>query len=248
MGAVSCLHTYRMLHIHSYIQVKRRTRPPQRELPFRTWGGQRDGAGRKRMSPRGRVPHRARPAHNERHPVHVTLRAAPRIPSLRKQRVFQALRRALSRTARSWFRVLQFSVQSDHVHLLVEASDNVSLSRGVVGLCVRLARAVNRVVVRRGSVWGDRYHARPLPTPREVRHAIVYVIMNWYKHVPGASGLDPCSSGSMFDGWKTPPASGPPRVATPAEVPIRPAETWLARTGWKRHGLVDLRERPKGAL
>jgi putative transposase len=226
----------------------KRKRPTQHQLPFRTWGGKRDGAGRKRMSPRGRVPHRARPAHSERHPVHVTLRASPRIPSLRKQRLFEALRGALSRTARSWFRVVQFSVQSDHVHLLVEASDKIALSRGVVGLCVRLARAVNRVVVRRGSVWGDRYHARPLTTPREVRHAIVYVITNWYKHVPGAAGLDPCSSAPMFDGWKTPPASGAPPVATPAEAPIRRAETWLASKGWKRLGLIALSEGPRGAL
>jgi hypothetical protein len=110
-----------------------------------------------------------------------------------------------------------------------------------VGVAVRLARAVNRVIGRRGQVWSDRYHARALCTPREVRHGLVYVLTNWRKHVPGAHGLDPCSSASMFDGWKVPPASGPPAGISP----VRPAESWLVRTGWRRHGHIGLGERPK---
>ena len=225
-------------------------RPPrQQQFIFRTWGGKRDGAGRKPKLERAGVPHAVRPQHDKRHPVHVTMRAARCLPSLRKQRVFGAIRRAFSRTARSWFRIIHFSVQADHVHLLVEAEDKVSLSRGLVGVTVRLARAVNRVIERNGNVWSDRYHARALPTPREVRHALVYVLMNWRKHLPGARGLDICSSAPLFDGWKVPPASGQPRVDARADdgIPIRPPESWLARIGWKRHGLIGLAERPKAA-
>jgi hypothetical protein len=69
--------------------------------------------------------------HDERQPVHVTLRAGRRLPSLRKQSIFVALRRALARTSREWFRVVQFSVQTDHVHLVVEATDKMALSRGM---------------------------------------------------------------------------------------------------------------------
>src|SRR5437870_617332 len=104
------------------------------------------------------TPHRARPVHRKRHPVHVTLRASPKIPSLRRQTVFLALRRAFGKTARSWFRIVHYSVQQDHVHLLVEGDDKDSLSRGLRGVTIRLARAVNRAVRRRGAVWGDRYH------------------------------------------------------------------------------------------
>jgi len=221
-------------------------RPRQRELPFRTWGGKRRHAGRKPNARRARVPHTKRPEHAARHPVHVTLRAVRRLPSLRTQRVFVDIRRALARTARSWFRVLHFSVQADHVHLLVEARDKTSLSRGLSGAGIRLALAINRVLERRGSVWSDRYHARALRTPREVRHGIVYVLMNWRKHIPSARGLDECSSASLFDGWKVPPASGPPDDDSPA--PTRPPESWLARAGWKRHGLIGPNERPKRAF
>jgi REP element-mobilizing transposase RayT len=216
----------------------------QQELKFRTLGGSRSGAGRKRASGRGRVAHRVRPEHKKAHPVHVTLRAAPRVPSLRKQLVFYNVRRAIGRTARSWFRIVHFSVQADHIHLLVEADDKTSLARGLMGAAIRIARVVNRVAGRRGNVWADRYHARPLRTPREVRNGIVYVLMNWKKHVLGAKAFDPCSSASSFTGWVAHPPPGPPAEDNGAQPPA----TWLLRTGWKRHGCVASSERPRVSL
>jgi hypothetical protein len=76
-----------------------------------------------------------------------------------------------------------------------------------------------------------------------VRNAIVNILFNFCKHVPGARGLDPCSSAPWFEGWETPPATGPPRAA-PDCPPVRPAETWLAPTGWRRHGLIRPGEAP----
>jgi hypothetical protein len=98
---------------------------------------------------------------------------------------------------------------------------------------------VNRALHRRGAVWGDRYHARTLATPREVRNALVYVLNNWRKHVPGASGLDSRSSAAWFTGWRTP-------VLLPLVMaPVATARTWLARFGWQKHGLLDVREGPR---
>jgi putative transposase len=196
------------------------------------------------------VPHRVRPRHCHRHPVHVTLRRARGLPSLREEALFLAFRGALHRTGRSWFRVVQFSVQANHVHMIVEATDGLALSRGMTGLTVRLARALNRALGRRGGVWSERYHARALPTPREVRNAFVYVLMNRHKHdiKPNTSllqGFDPCSSAWWFDGWSLPPSSGPP---WPTETPpVVRAKTWLAQAGWKRHGLIRTYETPRGA-
>jgi hypothetical protein len=106
-------------------------------------------------------------------------------------------------------------------------------------LAIRVARAINRTVGRRGRVWGDRYHARPLSTPREVRNALIYVLNNFRKHVPGARGLDACSSARWFEGWRASVegSSGP--------APIAKARTWLARVGWRRHGLIDVQEVPR---
>jgi REP element-mobilizing transposase RayT len=182
------------------------------------------------------VPHRRRPEHTPAHPAHVTLRAVEALRCLRSDRVFPAL----ATSSRASFRVLQFSVQSDHVHLIVEADHGKALSGGVRGLAIRLARTVNRILRRRGRVWGDRYHARALSTPRAVRHALVYVLMNWKKHSRTGTEIDPCSSAAWFSGWARRPA--PTQSGAP---PVAVARTWLARIGWLRHGLIDPAERPK---
>ena len=166
----------------------------QRQLTFRARGGRRPGAGRKSRRLRTGVPHRARPDHKKTHPVHVTLRASPRLPSFRREVLFREIRHALGRTARAWFRLVHFSVQKDHLHLLVEADDKSSLSRGVRGLTIRLARAVNRVLGRTGRVWDDRFHSRALPSPREVRNALVYVSASAPGDVASTNGMEKARS------------------------------------------------------
>jgi hypothetical protein len=128
----------------------------QLELPVRTWGGRRDGAGRKPAPGRRAVPHRPRVEHDRHCPVHVTLRATAGVPSLRHGRLFIATRTALAAASTERFRVLHFSVQADHLHLLVEADEPTGFERGVRGLVIRVAKAVNRALGRRGRIWGDR--------------------------------------------------------------------------------------------
>jgi REP element-mobilizing transposase RayT len=139
---------------------RRHRRALQQALPFRTHGGRCERPARPRPGVRRGAPHRARPAHDSHHPVHVTMRGRRRLPSLRSQTVFLGIRRALAKTPREWFRVVHFSVQTDHIHLIVEADDRVALSRGMAGLSIRLARAINRVAGRSGNVFTDRYRAR----------------------------------------------------------------------------------------
>ena len=221
------------------IQVRRTW--AQLDLPIRTWGGRRPGAGRPPSSGRPRAPHRRRERHQRHCPAHVTLRAASGLPSLRDTATFAALRRAFGASLAPGFRILHFSVQRDHVHLLVEGDDAGRFSRRIQGLSIRLAKAVNRALGRRGRVWGDRYHTRALRTPREVRHALVYVLHNARKHLRAVRGLDPCSSAGWFDGWvgKSAPWKMP--------APVAPARTWLARVGWRRLGLIHVEEAPVGA-
>ena len=211
----------------------------QLELRPRTHGGRRDGAGRKPATGRRSVPHRRRVPHDRRCPAHVTLRASSDVLSLRAGRIFNTVRDALAAASGPRFRVLHFSVQADHLHLVVEADGPTAFERGVRGLAIRVAKAVNRVLGRRGNVWSDRYHGRLLRTPREVRNALVYVLNNFRKHIRGARGLDPRSSARWFDGWRRWHAG----MIEPS--PVARAGTWLARVGWRRHGLVDADECPR---
>ena len=131
------------------------------------------------------------------------------------------------------------------MHLLVEGADTRALALGIRGLIIRVARAVNRVLGRTGSVWNDRYHARALTTPREVRQGLVYVLMNFRKHVRHQPwGFDPCSSATWFDGFRDVARSRPPPL--PEEPAVAPSRTWLGTIGWRRHGLIGLYERPAG--
>jgi putative transposase len=185
------------------------------------------------------VPHRARPWHDRACPVHVTLRARPGVPGLRGPRLFPAVREALASASRFGLRVCHFSVQHNHVHLLVEAPDTRALCQGMRGLAIRVALAINRARGHAGRVWADRWHGRALTSPKEVRHALVYLLNNWHKHDRRPMGLDPCSSALWLDGWRgrwVPPPGTPP-VATP--------RTWLLRAGWRRHELLTADEVPR---
>jgi hypothetical protein len=205
--------------------------------PFRTWGGRRVGAGRKPAGPTAHVPHRLRGFHDGRHPIHVTMRAVRGLPSLRSANLFPVLWRGLARASGRRFRVVHFSVQANHVHLLVEADEARALARGMQGLGIRLAKAMNRRLSRRGRIWADRYHGRPLRTPREVRHGLVYVLLNGRKHGVSGTGVDRCSSGAWFEGWRDAKvARGPSPVARP--------RTWLLCVGWRRSGLIGADEVP----
>jgi len=224
----------------------------QLDLDFRSErrGGRREGAGRRRREgARPCVPHRCRPRHAASLPLHVTLRAGCR--GLRREAVLRRIVGAIAASVRARaasFRVLHFSVQDDHVHLLAEASDARALTAGARGLAGRITRRVNALFGRRGRMWADRYHASELTSPRAVRNALVYVLANHKKHGASVAAIDPCSSGAWFSGWKdelrTAYAFDDVRRWHALPPPIAPPSTWLASVGWRRHGLIGVDESP----
>lgn len=215
--------------------------------PRSTWGGRRKGAGRPR-GPRPRVWHRSRTPFAGRFPCHVTLRVRSDVPSLRTVRLVRELEDSLREiTEGGSFRVVQYSLQSDHAHFVVEANGRGALARGMKSLGARLARAVNRVFGRSGGVLDGRYHHRVLRTPREVRNTLAYVLLNARRHLakrgvkwPAAGPLDPASSGRWFDGW----ARTPRRSGEEERAPVASPHTWLLRVGWRRHGRIAPGEVP----
>ncbi|HEY6037334.1 MAG TPA: transposase, partial [Kofleriaceae bacterium] len=119
-----------------------------------------------------------------------------------------------SRCTRPCFRVVQFSVQRTHIHLLVEANDRLALAKGMQAFGISAAKHINALIRdeagkrRRGSVFPDRYHVKILKTPRQVRNCLTYVLNNWRHHGEDqgercrAWHLDPFSSAVTFEGWK----------------------------------------------
>jgi REP element-mobilizing transposase RayT len=201
----------------------------------------------------GFLPHVARARHHWYEPVHVTARAVRSSPNPRSQSVFAILRGVFARASEKGFRLLHFSVQGNHVHLIVEADDGVAFARGVQRLPSRAAMAINALARRSGKLWRDRHDRQPLTTPSQVRNALVYVLFNLRKHEletgnPSEAallGFDACSSTRWFRDWSPSapaPLEGLERAGPPATVP---PWTWLARKGWKLRGLLRFDECPR---
>jgi REP element-mobilizing transposase RayT len=137
-------------------------------------GGRRKNAGRKpNNGVHAGMPHEKRPRLTPSSPLHVTLRVLAIIKTLRDFDIYPAFQKATMSAARfgqnmadgEWFRIVHLSIQSNHVHLLVEASSRAALARGMQSFQISAAKWINRAVSkrsgkrRRGSVFADRYHA-----------------------------------------------------------------------------------------
>jgi REP element-mobilizing transposase RayT len=236
-----------------------RVKRGQVEMVFRTHGGKRPGAGRKPKGTRACARHAARPEHDPRHPVHVTIRVVGSAAGLRRKDMYLAIREATIVTAkREDFRITHLSIQHNHLHLIVEAVSSSSLSRGVRGFSISAARQLNRAFTARGCerrtgrVIADRFHARPLTSPRAVRNALAYCLSNWRRHgedrAPFARTwrVDPFSSGALFPGWKELEGSPVFWPLPPTYQPLivfRP-RTWLLQHWDRFHPLISCREVP----
>jgi REP element-mobilizing transposase RayT len=241
-------------------RILRKRAEPEQLVRWKQRGGKRRGAGRPPKGKRAGSPHKARPVHNKRHPVHVVLRVIRAVGNLRRRCVYQAIREATLTTAlREDFRIIHLSIQRTHIHLLVEADHAKALARGMQGFQISAAKHLNAAISkgkpgprRRGAVFPDRYHAEVITSPRQARHALAYVMNNFRKHEEDRrapmSGwrVDWFSSAAMFPGWaeygdeaflwRGPPTYDPLVVWQP--------RTWLLRAGWKKAGTISCHEVP----
>ena len=140
-------------------------------------------------------------------PVHVTKRVSSDVTRLRRYELCKVLRDAFVHGCRKdQFRICQFSIQGNHIHLICEARNSAALAAGIQGWSVRMARGLNRHLGRTGSVFYDRYHMEILRTPTQTRNALCYVLQNARRHGERLEarwhGMDPFSSAWWFDGWR----------------------------------------------
>lgn len=244
---------------------KVQTTPRRRDKNGGWRGGKRLGAGRKKRKrgPDVPEPHAKRRRVLKSEPQHIVLRSNGEVGSFRTPAVFQAIRAATYMAARyeDTFRIVEYSVQDNHVHLIVEANDKDSLARGMKAFGGSCSKHINAQVSRakgwerrrRGSVFRDRYFVTALTTPRQVRNTLAYVLNNWRHHELDRTNqrrnIYPYASGISFDGWKelqgtafvVPAAYDPPITSKP--------RTFLLRVLWKKkYPLISYREVPGGGL
>jgi hypothetical protein len=226
-------------------------------------GGKRKGAGRKPKGARAGAPHKARPKIDVRQAMHVVLRVVAAVGSMRRRKMYKAVRDATVVAAvRERIRIVHVSVQRTHLHLLVEAESKLALARGLQGFQLSVARNVNTVLGvdefrrRRGPVFADRYHLEVITSPTRARNALAYVLSNWRKHGEDQSDeartwlVDPFSSGFSFPDWKELEGADlmwkvPERRASYEPLVVYRPRSWLLSEGWKRGGpMISAREVP----
>jgi REP element-mobilizing transposase RayT len=176
-------------------------------------GGRRANSGRK-PGLRPTVLHRERGEHRADRPVLITLRRAKTMSSLRTERAHRILRETIRATQRDTFRIIHYTVQDDHLHLIVEAENADSLSNAMRSFTIRAAVRINYELFgrRQGRVWTERYRMRELSTPSEARGALRFVLANDMKHGNGKAGAR-----AVLDG---------------AAAVLAMPRTWLMRDGW----------------
>ena len=194
----------------------------QLALQLKTWGGKRRGAGRPPKGDKAGVSHLRREPVAARHPVHVTLRLGPGVGYLRTQRRTRVIEGALAEAKeRFGMRVIHYSIQGNHLHLIVEVEDSAALGRAMQGLAIRVARRLNALAARTGRVFADRYHAHVLRSRREAANALQYVARNYAHHARenvSRHFVDPCSSARWLG------------IAPPADAPVARPRLWLLRS------------------
>ncbi|HEY4175360.1 MAG TPA: transposase [Kofleriaceae bacterium] len=224
--------------------------------------------GRPRKTARGSAPHTKRKLEvRATWPVHVVLRVVDDVKGLRNRRIYKALRNASISALRQHdeilgsdeaAKIIHISIQQSHIHLIVEAPDQKALSRAMQGFKISAAKWINRALSetrgkrRRGAVFAERYFAEVIKTPRQARNTLAYVLNNWRKHgedkrqVARGWLVDPFSTGAVFGGWRE-------LVGRDTQFRVRESydsmlvwlpESWLLKTGWRRHGAIGCREVP----
>ena len=236
----------RKRHVQQELDIRRDKNGQRR-------GGKRRGAGRPRKGLRSSERHKRRPTLTGHEPLLVTVRIDEGVGNLRRRGIYHALRFALYAAALfDEFRVVHFSIQRTHLHMIVEAQSKQALSSGMQRLLISAARHINGAVTaetgvrRRGRVVSDRYHASVLGSPRQVRNAIAYVLNNWRRHgehrAKFARGwlLDPFSSATRFGGWTELEGRDVLFRVRESYEPLFTwlPKTWLLRVGWQLHGSI----------
>jgi REP element-mobilizing transposase RayT len=223
----------------------------------------RAGPGNKKLGrpkkPNAGAPHAVRPEVHPCNPIHVTVRVVREVGALRTPKAYRAIRRAL-RTVLARHgdcRIVHLSLQTNHIHLICEAENTVSLTKGMQGFQIAAAKHLNRELTRRGEtrrrgqVFTDRYHARIINSIRQTRHTLNYVLNNWrhHGHDRDTIGLydgriDPYSTGALFTGWRERTLDY--TVLPPAYEPLETsaAQSWLLTVGYKRAPAISVYAAP----
>lgn len=122
--------------------------------------------------------------------LHLTIKVRDNKADIQNKRILKALHHAIKRGRLQQLKVIHYTLEYNHAHLVVEAADNRILHKGMQSLGISLAKAINKLKQLKGAVYKHRYHFRKLTSRRELKNAIHYVFRNGVKHRRSTSLFD----------------------------------------------------------
>lgn len=218
----------------------RKSREPK-QLEFKKtggWGGKRRGAGRPNRS--GTPNHMARQKVDFKKPLHVTLKLKEGIHiTLRTSDMLVAFQQSAEKARKHQLHVIHFSLESNHLHLIVECANNKALADGMKSLAGSFGRAIRKCCGGRGAVFKGRFHLQVFKSPTQMKNGLAYVLLNQSKHEKLIPYNDRYSSAEYFGEWKKLLGReiGPllPHKPKFRKLPayLSTPQSWLAREGWR---------------
>jgi REP element-mobilizing transposase RayT len=147
------------------------------------------GAGRPAIHDPG-IRHTERPLIKKPSSLHLTIKVEKIKADIKNKTVLSILKRAIQNARKQGLRVIHFSLEYDHVHLLIEAENNTTLGKGMQAFGVTFSKAINRVRKTTGKVYKHRYHFKAITSPKQLKNVMSYIFKNGVKHGTSKSMLN----------------------------------------------------------
>lgn len=151
------------------------------------------GAGRPAIHDRG-IRHIARDEIRRLTPLHLTVKIEKQKAGLRNKSILKTLHTSIKKARQKGLKIIHYTLEYDHIHLLVESDNNETLGRGMQSFGISFSKGINKIKATKGKVFKTRYHFRKLKTPKEVKNAINYIFGNSIKHKNAISVVSPYNS------------------------------------------------------
>lgn len=145
--------------------------------------------GRKALHDKG-IRHTSREIINKPTSLHLTIKVRENKADIQNKRLLKSLHHAIKRARLKSLRVIHYTLEYNHLHLLVEADNNKHLGQSMQALGISLAKAINKYKGVKGAVYKHRYHLRKIHTARELKNVLHYIFQNGMKHKRCKSVLD----------------------------------------------------------
>ena len=140
------------------------------------------------------IRHRARPEILRTTSLHLTVKILKEKSRLRTKPLLQILKRAIQKARAQGLRIHHYTLEHDHVHLIVEAQNNLELGKGMQAFGVCFAKGINKFKAFKGTAYKHRYHLRKINSARDLKTVMRYVFNNSKKHRNSLTMVHPFNS------------------------------------------------------